>query len=142
MQHTAKLIAAGVTSVALFGGIGAGIAYADPAPAPSSTSTAAPQSDPTKVKKKAKKDRVLHAELFFQRGTVAEVSDSSITVRSADDFVGTYVVNEKSRVVVGAKGERRPGTIGDVKAGDRVRLVAVKDGDTLTARRIADRGPK
>ena len=141
MQGTAKLIAAGVTSVALFGGIGAGIAYADPTPAPSSTTTAAPQSDPTRVKK-AKKDRVLHAELFFQRGTVAEVSDSSITVRSADDFVGTYVVNEKSRVVVGAKGERRPGTIGDVKAGDRVRLVAVKDGDTLTARRIADRGPK
>lgn len=136
MTRTAKLIAAGVTSVALLGGIGAGIAYADPTPTPSPTSTAAPKAD------RVKRDRVLHAELFFQRGIVEKVSASSITIKSADDFVGTYVVGDKTRVIVGLKGDRKPGTIDDVKTGDRVRLVALKNGDTLTARRIVDRGPK
>ena len=43
MKRTAHLLAAGVAGVALLGGIGAGIAYADPTPAPSTT-TADPNS--------------------------------------------------------------------------------------------------
>jgi hypothetical protein len=133
MKRTANILAAGVASIALLGGIGAGIAYADPTPAPSSSSSSA---------EAPKKHPLLHAELFLQRGTVEKLSDESITLRSADGFVGTYLIGERTRVVVGAKGRRKPGTIDDVKTGDRVRLVALKDGDTLTARRIVDRGPR
>ena len=143
MKRSAHLLAAGLAGlagVALLGGIGAGIAYADPTPAPSATTTAAPEPGAT-ASGQARK-RVLHAELFFQRGTVTAVSASSITIRSADAYVGTYVVTEKTRVVVGRKADRKQGTIGDVATGDRVRVLAVKDGDTLTAKRIAEPGPK
>ena len=141
MKRTSHLIAAGATSVALLGGIGAGIAYADPTPAPSATTTAAPEPGAT-TSGPAKKDRVLHAELFFQRGKVTAVSAGSITIWSADAYVGTYVVTEKTRVVVGRKADRLQGTIADVATGDRVSVLAAKDGDTLTAKRIVEPGPK
>lgn len=156
MNRTANLLVAGAASVALFGGIGAGIAYADPsdpAPTPStSTTAAAPKSDKAKSARRSLAAKALHGEatlagkkhrvVVFQRGTVEKVSGSSVTVKSADDFTGTYAVDDKTRVIVGAKGERKQGSIDDVEVGDRVRVLATKDSDTVTANRIADRGAK
>ena len=76
-----------------------------------------------------------HRVVDFQRGTVSAVSATSITVRSTDDFSATYVVDAKT-VVRQAKEKT---AIADVKTGDKVRVVATKDGATLTATRIADR---
>jgi 3-dehydroquinate synthase class II len=60
------------------------------------------------------------------------VSDTSLSVRSADGYTATYVVNADTTV-------RKNGdkvTISDIKAGDHVRVVADKDGSTLKAFRI------
>lgn len=160
MKTTAKIIAAGATTIALAGGIGAGIAWADPSsPAPTAPATTAsptPGQAP-KADRQAKKAGKLHRPLLaraqhgevtlggkntrvvdFQRGTVEQVSATSITVRSKDGFSATYVVDAKTEVRVAKKLV----AIGDVHTADRVRVVAVKDGSTLSAKRIGDHGTK
>jgi hypothetical protein len=156
-----KLLTAGIATLALTGGVGASLASADtPSPAPSSSpSTSAAPSPDQKADKKASKKadkkhrslqaRALHGEatvggakkqrvVDFQRGTVTKVSTSSITVKSADGFTATYAVDAKTKVRV----DKEPGKISEVKAADRVRVVATEDGSTATAKSIADRGAK
>jgi len=167
MKTTAKLIAAGVTALALAGGVTAGIASADPttpAPTPSATASPTPGQTP-KADRQAKKDaknkdaknkdekrgllaRALHGEVTlggketrvvaFQRGTVEKVSATEITVKSKDGFTATYLVNEQTKV----KKDKLAAAIADVKVADRVRVVAAKDGSTLTAKAIGDHGTK
>jgi hypothetical protein len=55
--------------------------------------------------------------MTLQRGEVTKASDTSITVKSADDFTATYVVGDDTR-----------GMAGDVKVGDSVLVVAEKTG--------------
>lgn len=159
MNKTAKILAAGLTTVALAGGIGAGIASADPStptPGPSATASPTPGSSPSadrEARRAAKKHRpllgrALHGEVTlsgpkhrvvdFQRGEVEKVSNTSITVRSKDGFTATYVVDDKTKV----HEKKQPGTIATVKTGDRVRVVATKNGATLTANRIGDHGTR
>jgi hypothetical protein len=171
MKKTAKFVAAGVTALALAGGIGAGIASADPttpAPTPSASASPTPGQTPTstqqskqfkqvKQSKKAQtKDgkrrgllaRAMHGEVTlggqqvrvvaFQRGTVEKVSATEITVKSKDGFTATYVVNATTKV----RKAKEDAAIGDVKVADRVRVVAGKDGSTLTAQTIGDHGVK
>lgn len=157
MKITARLVAAGVTALALAGGIGVGIASADPSsPAPNPTASASPSQTPRADQKADKADRkqrpltarALHGEatlggqkhrvVTFQRGTVGEVSATSITIASNDGFTATYVVDGQTKVRL----EKAETGISDVKTADRVRIVATKEGSTLTATRIADRGPK
>lgn len=163
MKKTTALIAAGVTSVALLGGVGATFAYADPTPTPSTS--ASPTTGPTTSKDQAQKkaDRearrarlpfggAQHGEFAFQAGQVDKVDATSITVKSKDDFTATYVVSDKTKVLLAPRktGQPKPtdgkkrtvGTIADVKAGDRVRVLATKDGAAQTAFRIVDRGVK
>ena len=156
MKKPAVLLGTALSTVALAGVIGVGVAAADPTatPTPSATATptagASPTAKPTKPGKtaKAKRDltrRALHGEVTlggkkhqvvdFQRGTVTAVSASSITVRSTDDFSATYVVDAKTKV----RHAKEKAVIGDVKTGDKVRVVALKNGSTLTATKIADR---
>ena len=166
MQKPAVILATALSTLALAGAVGVGVASADPTPAPSAspsatTSPGAPTTAPApgqgakkkaakadKAAKKGKRDlarRALHGEVTlggkkakvvdFQRGTVKAVSDSSITVVSKDDFTATYVVDAKTKV----RQAKQQASIADVKAGDKVRVVAQKDGATLTAKRIADR---
>lgn len=153
MKKPAVILATALSTVALAGVVGVGVASADPTPTPTPSATASPTPGASTTAKpgkanKAKRDlvqRALHGEVTlggkkhhvvdFQRGTVSAVSATSITVRSTDDFSATYVVDAKTKVHQ-AKAKT---TIADVKTGDKVRVVALKDGSTLTATRIADR---
>jgi len=156
MKTAAKMIVVGVSTIALACGIGAGIAYADP-PSPTPTQSPSAAASPTPTAKLGDADRweqrrmrrlaplvrrALHGEVtlageqhrvvVFQRGAVEKVSDTSLTVRSSDGHTATYVVSNDSTV-------RRNGakaTITELKPGDRVVVVANKDGSTLNAVRI------
>jgi hypothetical protein len=163
MRTAAKIIVAGVSTVALAGGIGAGIAYADPSsPSPtptqvpsasaSPTASASPkptahprnpdQWGPRKRRPHGLLARALHGEVTlageehrvvaFQRGSVEKVSDTSLTVKSPDGYTATYVVSAETKV----RKKADKVTIGDLKVGDRVFVVADKDGSTLKAVRI------
>ena len=95
--------------------------------------------------KRALLKRALHGEVTlagkkttrvidFQRGNVQQVSATSITLKSTDGFTATYVVTSDTRV-------RQAGEVGklsDVRTGDKVRVVAVKDGKTSAAKAIAE----
>lgn len=157
MNKAAKMIAAGIGTVALAGAIGAGLAYADPDPTPTVNPSATPSASPTDKadrKDKADKDRrhpgllrrALHGEVtlrgekhrvvVFQRGVVETVSASAITVKSEDGFTGSYLLNAETRV----RKEKQEATLSDVEPKDRVRVLATKDGSTLTAKAIRDHG--
>ena len=157
MKQLTKSIAAGVGTVALVGGIGAGLAYADtPSEKPTATSTSSPTETPT-AKPSEKHDqkgerrgfvrrhvlaRALHGEvtldgkkhqvIVFQRGGVAKISRTSLTVKSNDGFVDTYSLNKDTRVR--ENGEKSK--VADIDSSDRVLVVATKDDSTLNARRV------
>lgn len=70
------------------------------------------------------------------RGQVTAVSAGSITVKAADQVSQTYAVTADTKVHLrGAKG--KPGTIGQVKTGDRV-IVLGTGTDSLTATQVLD----
>ena len=164
MHKPALLLATALSTVALAGAVGVGIASADPTTTPTPSATASPTAgaptaesstpaNPNKAPKagkaaKTKGDltrRALHGEVTlggkkhrvvdFQRGAVSAVSASSITVRSTDGFSATYAVDATTKV----RQAKEKTTIADVKSGDKVRVVATKNGSTLTATRVADR---
>lgn len=150
MRRTTMIIAAGISTIALAGGIGVGIASADPSTSP--TPSASPTASPTpgtkaKPKAEAKKHRdltrrALHGEatvggkktrvVVFQRGTVDKVDATSITVKSMDGFTATYVVAETTKI----RKAKEAIKAGDIKTADRVRVQGPKDGVTTTATRI------
>jgi hypothetical protein len=150
MYKPAKMIAAAAGTIALVGGIGAGLAYADsPADSPTTGPTAEPTGKDPKDGGRAKHRRLIaraihgevtlagkkHRVIAFQRGTVEAISDASLTVESPDGYRATYVIKAETTVRQGKK----PGQLTDLTADDRVRVVAVKDGSTLTANRIRER---
>jgi hypothetical protein len=151
MRIAAKMIVAGVSTVALAGGIGAGLAYADPTPTPTPTATASPKpSDKAKPREEAGKHRgllagALHGEVtladkehrvvVFQRGPVEKVSGTELTVKSVDGYSATYVIGTETKV----RKNREVAAIGDLQADDRVHVVAVRDGSTLKALRVRAR---
>jgi hypothetical protein len=153
MNTAAKIIVVGVSTVALACGIGAGMAYADPptpTPMPTATASPTPKAQPRhgdrwqgpRMKRLALLRRALHGEVtlageehrvvVFQRGPIEKVNDTSLTVKSADDYTATYAVSADT--VVRKDGDKA--TIADLKAGDKVLVVANKDGSTLKAVRI------
>ena len=145
MNTAAKMIVTGVSTVALACGIGAGIAYADPpTPTPTPTAQSRHRDDwqGPRLKRFAVLRRALHGEVtlageehrvvVFQRGPVEKVSNTSLTVKSADGYTATYLVSADTTV-------RKNGdeaTIADLKVGDRVLVVGNQDGSTLKALRI------
>jgi hypothetical protein len=146
MNKPAKFIAAAAGTIALAGGIGAGLAYAD---SPTDSPTASPTAQPNgkdKAGGQAKHRRLIaraihgevtlagkkHRVVAFQRGTVAAVSATSLTVKSPDGYRATYVLKPETKVRQG----KQPGRLTDLTADDRVRVVAIKDGSTLTAKRV------
>jgi hypothetical protein len=70
--------------------------------------------------------------IAVQRGTVTEIDDDSMTVKSTDGFTLTWTFGERLRVV-----ERRT-TVqpDDIKAGTEVGVAGAKDGGAATARLI------
>jgi hypothetical protein len=164
MKELTKIIVAGVSTAALAGGIGAGLAYADtPTDEPTSTPTATATTSPTEETPAAepggKRDqngfrkravrrqlrfvaRALHGEvtlagekhrvIAFQRGGVQKVSRTSLTVKSNDGFVETYVLSDDTKVR--ENGDKSK--LSDIDTSDRVLVVATKDDSTLDARRV------
>jgi hypothetical protein len=167
MKELTKIIVAGVGTVALAGGIGAGLAYADtptdePASDPTATATASPTTSPTEppaAQPRGERDqngfrnrfvrrqlrfvaRALHGEvtlageehrvIAFQRGGVQKVSRTSLTVKSNDGFVETYLLTDGTKVRENGDQSR----LSEIDTSDRVMVVATKDGSTLTARRV------
>ena len=153
MNKVTKMVAAGISTVALVGAIGAGLAYADPDPIPRDPA-GAPSASPTpKADRSAAARqhrglirRALHGEVTlqgekhrvvaFQRGRVESVTATSLAVTSEDAFRATYVLNSDTRV----RKQKEDASVSDIKAGDRVRVVALKDGSTLTATAVRDHG--
>jgi len=150
VQTKTMIIGAAAVAVALTGGIGATIASADtPSPAPSASPSSSPSTgakDKAAKKHRSLEARALHGEVTlggkkhrvvdFQRGAVEKVSGTSLTVRSADGFTATYVVDAQTKV----RKDKAQAEIADVRVGDKVRVVAPQDGSTSTAKRIVDRG--
>jgi hypothetical protein len=157
MRKTATKIIVGVGGAALLGGIGAGLAYADPTPTPTPppTASASPTASPsTRAERKAERRadgirprpllrRALHGEVTlagkqhrvvaFQRGPIEAIEASSVTVRSEDGFTETYLIDDETKV---RKGQGVDVPRSDLKPGDRVYVVALEDGSTLTAKRV------
>jgi hypothetical protein len=91
--------------------------------------------------------RVQHGELVLegrngtavtmdvQRGQVTAVSATSISLRSADGYTATYAVGADTRVRLSGT----PKTIGDVKVGDTVGVLATRNGETMTATHVTAR---
>jgi hypothetical protein len=153
MRTAAKIIVAGVSTVALAGGIGAGLAYANPTePAPTPTATATPTAKGTPTEKAEPSQdgrkhrgllrRALHGEVtlagpqhrvvVFQRGPADEASATVVTVRSADGYTATYAIGAETKVRKNGK----DATGADLEAGDRIFVTAVKGGSTPTAIRV------
>jgi hypothetical protein len=163
MMKIPKIIVAGVSTVALIGGIGAGLAYADtPSDEPTSSPTttapsspaATPAAEPTgrRAQKGFRKPlvrrqlrfiaRSLHGEvtlageehrvIAFQRGAVQKVSGTSLTVKSNDGFVESYVLSDGTKV----RENGDQAKVSDIDTSDRVLVVATKDDSTLNARRV------
>lgn len=97
-------------------------------------------------------DGTFHTEVT-QRGTVESVSETSITVRSEDNYSQAYTIGAGTKItqvaapaaggpVAGDDGGKRPkradGTIADITTGSEVRISGVKDGETVTAQRIVE----
>jgi len=72
--------------------------------------------------------------VVFQRGIVEAVSAKSMTLRSEDGFIATYVLDSETRV----RKQRQPATVSDIRATDKVRVLAAKDGSVLTAKLVRD----
>ena len=162
MKELRKIIVAGLSTAALAGGIGAGLAYADtptdgdPTTRPTATNTPAdttPTAEPSDERDRRRPARrqlrfmarALHGEvtlagekhrvIAFQRGTVENANSESVTVKSNDGFVATYLLSEATKV----REDRKDAGVSDIDASDRILVVATKDGSTLNARRVVVR---
>jgi hypothetical protein len=143
------MLASGVALVAV-AGAGIGVASADtsttPAPPPSSA-PAHPKPAHPKKRHPGMLARVEHGQftlngkkhrtIDLQRGKVQAITPTSVTVQSADGFTATYTVNGNTKV----RKDKKPSTIGQVVAGDRVTVTADVHGPAATADRIGDSGP-
>ena len=90
---------------------------------------------PAAMAEKAGKPDKGHGNMVF--GEVKAVGENSITITvkakkdaTAEDKVVT--TNADTKVVAGAKGEEKPGTLADVKVGARVAVGLSEDGKTAT----------
>lgn len=149
MMTRTKAVLVGSAAVLALAGVGAGVAVADSGPTSPTTSSGTPNGHPGKhPKARSLLARTEHGEVTvrtktgaqvvdLQRGEVTAVSPQSITVKSADGFTATYVIDGNTKVRKG----KQQSSIGDVHTDDRILVVAIKTGGTETAKRIADAGP-
>jgi hypothetical protein len=155
------LVGAGVLAIA---GVGAGIAFAQssnpPPPGPPAPSSAVPAPHGMRHGHDGHGSRsgygwrggllarVAHGEatvnsdhgyqvLDIQRGIVDSANSGQLSVRSADGFTATYVVDTSTKVGK----NRKTSDISQVAANDQVTILATKTGSTTTATRISDTGP-
>jgi hypothetical protein len=163
MKELTKIIVAGVGTVALAGGIGAGLAFADtpteePTSDPTATATTRP-TEPPAAEPSGERDqngfrkRLVRRQLRF----VARALHGEVTLAGEEHRViafqrgGVQKVGRTSLTVESNDGfvetyvltddtkVRENGDqskLSEIDTSDRVMLVATKDGSTLTARRV------
>jgi ABC-type transport system substrate-binding protein len=117
-------------------------------PLTQATSSSAQATDGTRAWQRL--HRVLHGQLVVtdggdatrtvdvQRGTVTAVSATSVTIHSADDYTGTYVINAQTKVRTGRGADSR---VANIKTGDKAAVLAVEDGGAHIAKRLLTRPP-
>jgi hypothetical protein len=78
--------------------------------------------------------------VFVQRGTVTDVSDTKMTVKSDDGFTQTYTLNGSTKFV--GQGQPKGAAIksGDVGKGDTILVRAVQSGSDYVAEQVK-KGP-
>jgi hypothetical protein len=155
-MRTKTGLVAGAAVLAI-AGIGGGVAFAASdhgstgtivATTTAATSTTAPSDTAAHPRKHPLLSRAEHAEatvntkqgpkvVDLQRGSVTSVSPTSVTVRSKDGFTATYAVTSSTKV----RKNKQSGAIGEVQNGDRVLVLAVKQGSATTVTRLVDAGP-
>jgi hypothetical protein len=123
-----------------------------PSPSPTGSSVSATGSAPTqKHSGRAPWRRALHAQWVTRdgkndggftthdaiRGKVTSVSATSITVMALDHVSQTYTISATTKIHVRGDGKGKAGTIGEVKAGDRVGVLGTGTA-SLAALRIID----
>ena len=150
MTKLTTALGVGAASVALAAVVGAGIATADATPDPTPAPTSSPSADQSGAPaKKAHAGRLMrralhgevtlagpkHKVVAFQRGSVVEVSDTAVTVRSNDGFTATYVINDATRT----RKAKQPVELSEIAVSDTVRVRATVDGEAATAKVIAER---
>lgn len=80
----------------------------------------------------APKDGGGYQTIAFQNGKVTAVSSTSITLRSADGYTHSYVVNSSTTV------NAQRGGVSSIKTGNEVWIRATVSGSTTTAAQITD----
>jgi hypothetical protein len=163
-----KALLAGAVALTLTGtGVAFAWAAGGPTPSPptSQSEPASGQDNRHARAGKAQRPDYLHSEsvvkkadgtiqtILAQHGTVESVSATAITVKSEDGYAGTYAVNAETRIKGvpaapatgssvmldgGNRLKKAAGTIADIAVGDVVRVSGLKNGDRMTAERIAE----
>jgi hypothetical protein len=148
MKELPRTLAVGLITTLLFAaGSGAAVAATppqSPTPTPSPTATATVTPTPVPVRPgHVRSETVLPGEdgefrtVATQVGEVTEVSEDSVTVKSADGFSRAYTVDDETRVSAGRQG------LTSLKTGDSVSVTANVEGEKATAEHVMDlgRGP-
>jgi hypothetical protein len=89
--------------------------------------------------------RVLHSEatvktadgvqdVATQTGKITALDGATVTVKSSDDFVRDYIVDEDTRITL----DGSDGALSSLKTGDSVQGVAAKDGGSWHAKMVLD----
>jgi hypothetical protein len=167
MKDLTKIIVAGVSTAALAGGIGAGLAYADtpsdePTGNPTASATTSPAETPAaepgrKRDKSADRKPLMRRQLRF----VARALHGEVTLAGEEHRVIVFQrgeVQKVSQTSVTVRSNdgfvetyalsdntkvRKNGdeaNVSDIDTSDRVLVVAVKDDSALSARRVIVRG--
>ncbi|MGH3493160.1 MAG: hypothetical protein ACRDRL_00380 [Sciscionella sp.] len=157
MRRSTKLSVGVVATILVIGGAGAGVAAADSATPTDSPAVSGTASAPSAVAGSTHHHharrllgRVEHGEVTLrgkkntvvdiQRGQLASVTGSTITVHSKDGFSGSYTLAATTKITKITK-QRAQSTASALHQGDRVRVIAHKAGNTATVVRLADAGP-
>jgi hypothetical protein len=123
-----------------------------PTPSPSASASAHPSKHASKPGAGQAGAETLHGQMtvkkpdgsietvFVQRGTVTDISDTKLTVKSDDGFTQTYTLNGSTKFV--GQGQPKGAAIksGDVSKGDTVMVRAAQTGNEYVADQVK-KGP-
>jgi lipoprotein-anchoring transpeptidase ErfK/SrfK len=163
MKDLTKIVVAGVSTAALAGGIGAGLAYASttsdkPTTSPSASATSSPAGTPTaeptegRDRNNARKPfvrrqlqfvaRALHGEVTLAGEEHRVIAFQRGQVRNVGQTSVTVKSNDGFVETYALSGDTKvrengeEAKISDIDTSDRVLVVALKDDSTLNARRV------
>ncbi|GAB3274327.1 hypothetical protein GCM10027449_12520 [Sinomonas notoginsengisoli] len=151
-RRARRALVIGALGVALAAGGGAAVSAAS-APSPSASQSASPHQGAAHGNGHALEARHgLHGEttvkrpdgtyatLVGQRGTVTEVTDAKLTVKSEDGYTHSYVLNGSTKIRSASDRNAAALKASDLKAGDEVAVRAERNGSDDTATAVA-KGP-